>query len=47
MLLLMSTTSKITEFSVSSIVDNVDNDDENSWETFEGVVEKHSEIMLF
>ena len=41
----MSTTT-MTEFSVNTIVDNVDNDDEDSWETFDGVVEKHSEIML-
>ena len=45
MLLLILTKTKITAFSVNTIVDNVDNDDTDTY--VEGVVEKHNEIMHF
>ena len=46
MLLLMLTTTTINTFSVNTVVDKVDNDDEDSLETFEGVAERHNERML-
>ena len=41
-LLIIRCYAEFDEFSINTIVDNVENDDENSWVTFEGVVEKHS-----
>ena len=46
MLLLMTTTTAISILCVNTIVGNVDNDDENNWETYEGVAERHNKTVL-
>ena len=47
MLLLMLMTTTMTAFSVNTIVDNVDKDDDDSFKKIEAVEERHNEIMLF
>ena len=46
MLLFMSMTTTLTAFSVNTIVDNVDKDDERILKKVEAVVQRHNETML-